>query len=115
MVGTKPPPPPPPPPPSNQFDFGKLKRNRGHGTAKLAVELPGPGTVKLAGRNLRRVTKHPAAAGEVMLKVKPRGRTKRHLLRRGRATVRPRVTFTPTGGVANTRSERVRLVEKRRH
>jgi hypothetical protein len=35
------------------------------------------------------------------------------LLRHGRITVRPHVTFTPTGGDARTRATRVKLVEKR--
>ena len=104
----------PPPPPSNEFTFGKIKRNRTHGTAKVAVELPGPGVVKISGSHLQRFSKHPAAPGEASLKVKPRGKVKRTLLRRGKATVRPRVTFTPTGGDANTLSERVELIEKRK-
>ncbi len=103
----------PPPPPSNEFGFGKLKLNRDRGTAKLAVELPGPGEVALSGEYLTAVGKHPAAAGEVRLKVKPLGKTKRTLHRRGRATVRPNVTFTPTGGDARTRTRRVQLIEKR--
>ena len=103
-----------PPPPSNDFSFGKVKRNRAHGTAKLAVELPGPGDVTLGGRHLTTVSKHPAAAGEARLKVKALGETKRTLRRRGQASVRPKVTFTPTGGTANTLSEHVELVVKRR-
>ena len=104
----------PPPPPSNEFSFGKLKRNRTHGTAKLAVELPGPGEVDLAGSHLQPTSKHPTAQGETLLKVKPLGKTKRALLRRGKASVRPEVTFIPTGGTANTLSERIKLVEKRK-
>ena len=105
---------PPPPPPSNDFRFGKVKRNRAHGTAKLAVELPGPGNVVLGGKHLTVVSKHPAGPGEAWLKVKALGNTKRKLLRRGKASVRPRVTFTPNGGTANTLSERVKLVEERK-
>ncbi|GIK76517.1 MAG: hypothetical protein KJ006_06160 [Thermoleophilia bacterium] len=103
-----------PPPPSSEFSFGKLKLNRDRGTAKLAVELPGPGEVTLAGEHLTAVGKHPVAAGEVSLKVKPRGKAKRSLRRRGRTTVRPNVTFIPTGGEARTRVKRVRLIEKRK-
>jgi hypothetical protein len=110
-----PPPPPPPPPPSNHFSFGKVKLNRHHGTAKLAVDLPGPGDVALAGKHLTAVSKHPGKAGEVRLKIKPRGKAKRTLLRRGKLTVRPQVTFTPTGGTARTETKRVKLIEKRAH
>ena len=104
----------PPPPPSNDFSFGELKRNRAHGTAKLAVVLPGSGDVVIAGSHLQPFSKHPTAQGETLLKVKPLGKTKRKLLRRGKASVRPKVTFTPTGGTANMQSERVKLVEKRK-
>jgi hypothetical protein len=30
------------------FSFGKVKRNKEKGTARLAVKLPGPGEVELA-------------------------------------------------------------------
>jgi hypothetical protein len=104
----------PPPPPSNRFSFGTLKRNRIHGTAMLAVELPGPGDVAISGSDLQPLSKHSTEEGETLLKVKPLGEAKRKLLRRRRVTVRSEVTFTPTGGTANTLSERVKLVEKRR-
>jgi len=64
--------------------------------------------------NLQPFSKHPTAQGETLLKVKPLGKMKRTLLRRGKASVRPKVTFTPTGGTANMQSERVKLVEKRK-
>jgi hypothetical protein len=42
-------PPPPPPPPSSAFSFGKLKKNKRKGTAKLTVEIvEGPGELELA-------------------------------------------------------------------
>src|SRR5262245_33196376 len=36
--------------PSNRFSFGKLKRNKKKGTAKLPVTVPGPGTLTYAGK-----------------------------------------------------------------
>jgi len=39
------------------FSFGKLKRNKRKGTATLSVNVPGPGTLVLAGKGL--VKKRP--------------------------------------------------------
>ena len=35
-------------PPDNEFSFGKSKKNKRKGTAKLTVNVPGPGEVELA-------------------------------------------------------------------
>lgn len=100
-------------PPSNDFSFGAVKLDRTHGTAKAAVEVPGPGTVTLAGRDIAVVEKHPTAAGEALLAVKPLGDAKRTLKHQGKVTVHPRVTFTPTDGDARTKGEKITLHEKR--
>lgn len=53
---TENPPPPPPPPeePSNSFQFGKVTLNKKKGTATLAVKVPGPGSLILSGKQVRR-------------------------------------------------------------
>ena len=38
----------------SKFSFGKLKRNKKRGTAKLTVKVPGPGTLTLLGKGLVR-------------------------------------------------------------
>jgi hypothetical protein len=99
-------------PPSNEFTIGKPKRNKHKGTAKLPVTVPGPGTLLLAGSNLKQVTKEVGAAGEVRLRVKPKGKTKHRLSDKGKAKVDPEVTFTPTGGDPKTQDKKFKLIKR---
>jgi hypothetical protein len=110
--------------PSNQFTFGKLKRNKKKGTAIQKVEVPGPGDLALAGKGVKHqraasarragAAKPVAAAGTVGLKVKAKGKKKKKLKRTGKVKVKIKVTYTPTGGTPNTESKRVKLKLKRR-
>ncbi len=106
------------------FSFGKLKRNKKRGTARLTVEVPGPGTLVLSGKGLAKqrpdaasrtrttFAKVVSAAGKVKLKIRPKGRKKRKLNRSGKVKVKAHVTYTPTGGGPNTKSKRIRLVKR---
>ena len=95
----------PPPTVSNSFSFGKPRLNRGLGTAVLPVTVPGPGTLVLSDRQGAQQRKRVAAAGTVTLVVKARSRTKQVLVTTGQARVNVKVTFTPTGGTANSKSK----------
>jgi hypothetical protein len=108
-----------PPPPPNDFTFGKLRRNFHRGTAVLPANVPGPGILSLRGNGVRAqrlggasASKVVAAAGTVRLRIKATGRRLRTLNRTGKSKVRVSVTFTPTGGVPNTQSRRVTLIER---
>jgi hypothetical protein len=104
---------------SNQFTFGKVKLNRTNGTATLTVKVPGPGTLSLGGKGLvaqrlaapRQATlgRIVSAAGKVKLRIKPRGKATAKLNRTGRATVKAKVTFTPSGGAPSSQSKKIRL------
>ena len=105
---------PPPEPPSNEFSFGKVKKNKKKGTAKLTVIVPGPGALDLAKtKKLKPDEKVAAAAGEAKLKVKSKGKSKRKLRHRGKAKVTAEVTYTPTGGESNTLSKKLKLKKRR--
>jgi hypothetical protein len=106
--------------PSNEFSFGKLKRNTRKGTAKLTVEVPGPGELELAKTGkLKGAAKRAEAAGGVRLKVAPRGKARRKLSQAGAAKPRVRVkvtatvTYAPAGGVPNTESKKLTLIRRR--
>jgi hypothetical protein len=112
-------------PPSNAFEFGKLKRNKKKGIAFLFVNVPGPGEVGLAGKGVKNVGIASASArksvftpgGVVKLRIKPgKGKKARKLVRRlkskGKAKLKVRVTYVPTGGTANTQARKVTLVRK---
>lgn len=110
--------------PSNTLAFGKLKRNKQRGTATLTVFVPGPGTVVLTGKGLvkqrpggasgaeRFAAKLVSAAGKVKLKVKSKGKKKRKLIHTGKVKVKPKLTYTPTGGKPNTEAKQITLVKR---
>jgi hypothetical protein len=97
---------------SCEVGLGKAQKNKRKGTAKLPVEVPRPGTLELAGKNLKPSSEEVATAGEVTLKIKAKGKKKQKLNRKGTTKVKPEVTYTPTGGVASTKSTTVKLVKK---
>jgi uncharacterized protein (DUF2147 family) len=97
------------PPPANEFEIGKAKLNRRRGTAKVPVEIPGPGELALKGKGLKRQRMSAADAGREILKAIPLVRLRRDLEEDGRARVKLTITFTPVGGEANNESRRLLL------
>ena len=111
--------------PDNFFTFGKLKKNKRKGTAKLTVNVPGSGELTLSGNGLKpqrpahrargssAAARVPvAAAGAVELLIKAKGNKKRKLKKKGKVKVKAAVTFTPTGGTAATQTKSVKLKRK---
>jgi hypothetical protein len=95
------------------FGFGKAKKNKRKGTAKLRVKVPGSGAVKLARTTrVKGAEKRAKEKGKAKLSVRARRKAKRKLNRTGRAKVRARVTYTPDGGEPTTRSRKVKLVKR---
>jgi hypothetical protein len=109
------------PKPSNAFSFAAVIRNKRKGIATLPVVLPGPGTLALSGTGVlaqqaagRAGRKAVGTAGTVNLLVKPTGKKKRKLKRKGRVKVSIAVTFTPSGeipGDPKTSAITVKLVK----
>jgi hypothetical protein len=102
--------------PSNEFKFGRLKRNKVKGTAVLFVTLPGPGTISLGkSRGVVGVpgSKTVSAAGLVGLRIRPRAFARRKLNHSGQAQVIAKVTYTPAGGVASTKAKTIKLIKRR--
>jgi hypothetical protein len=110
-------------PPSNQFSVGKLRRNKRKGTARLTVNVPGPGTLALGGKGVvaqravrsspeRRTARTVDAAGPVTLLIKAKGKAKRKLNRTGAVVLRLVLTFAPNGGTAGSQTKRVKLIKK---
>jgi lysophospholipase L1-like esterase len=113
-AGTLPlPTPPPPPPPSSDFSFGKVKKIKENGTARLTVNVPGPGALDLAKtKQLKADEATLEAAGVEKLLMESRRQARKKLNEKGKAKVKAEVTFTPDGGEPNTQSKRVRLVKR---
>jgi hypothetical protein len=122
-TGVAPSPPPPPPGlPSNAFTIEGLLKNTNKGTAKLTVNVPGPGFLVLGGHGVqpqRQVARRPvrakpvAAAGPVHLLVKARGSKKRKLKKSGKVKLKLSISYTPTGGTTASQSRSVKLKRER--
>jgi DNA-binding beta-propeller fold protein YncE len=97
----------------NLFGFRELKLDRGRGTATLEVRVPGPGRLRLRGKRVKTVERHPEAAGIISLPIRPAYRTRQVLNLEGKAGVRARVTYEPTNGGPHTKTKRVELRKPR--
>jgi hypothetical protein len=107
------PPPPDDGPPLNDISFGKVKKNKRKGTAKLTVNVPGPGELDLAKtKRIKPDDESAEAAGTERLLVKPKGKARKRLNAKGNAKVKAEVTYTPDGGEPNTESKRIKLVKR---
>jgi hypothetical protein len=115
--GTPPPGGGTPPPgggtPSNDFSFGKVKKNKDKGTAKLTVNVPGAGELDLAKTKKVKPDEESAEdAGKDKLSIKPKGKAKQKLNAKGKAKVKANVTYTPDGGTPNTEGKKIKLVKR---
>lgn len=99
-------------PPGNDIAIRKPSLNTQRGTGKLPVDVPGAGVLELTGKGLKPVEKPVAGAGTVNVPLRPTGRTADKLHEDGKVKVTAEVTFTPTGGAANTESKKVTLKDK---
>jgi WD40-like Beta Propeller Repeat len=102
-------PPAVPPKPTNKFAYGKVKLNKAKGTAKLTLVLPGPGSVGLSGKGVKKVVKPVKAAGSLGIPIVATGKAKATLSRTGTVKLALKITFTPVGGSANTQSHPLKL------
>jgi hypothetical protein len=95
------------------FSLGQAHPNPTTGTAKLAVTVPGRGTLAISGPGVRAagpaVARSVRAAGTMRLLLGASGKQQRTLNRTGTVTITPRVTYTPTYGTPRTRSKNIRL------
>jgi TolB protein len=101
------------PDPPTTFGFGKVKKNRRKGIAKLPVIVPGPGELGLARtRKVKGASERAEAEGGVELPVKPKGKARKRLRRDGSVKVRADVTYTPDGAGPNTQSKKLKLKKR---
>jgi YVTN family beta-propeller protein len=98
--------------PSNKFGFGKVKKNRKKGTAKLQIKAPGAGVLKLSGKKVRSTKARASKAGKVTLNIRPKVKANKALKRRHHLKVRITVKFTPTGGTTSSKSKKLTLIRK---
>jgi hypothetical protein len=93
--------------------FGKLKRFA-NGTARLAVNVPGPGSLALRGSGVKgrspQVSAGPADT-TLTFRIKATGKPLKTLTATGRATVKPIFYFTSGAAAVSKTFRKVRLVK----
>jgi hypothetical protein len=100
--------------PVNTFTFGRITRNKKKGTATISVNLPNAGLLTARGKGVvtaagASISKLVSAPGKATLVIRARGKTQKKLNRTGKVKLKPKVTYTPNGGIASTQSRKVKL------
>jgi len=91
----------------NSFLIGRPRLDRGKGIARLPVTVPRGGKLSLFGA--RSQDRAVAAAGTVVLLVRPQGAAARKLEKNGSVRLKLTVTFVPSGGTASSEELRLKL------
>jgi hypothetical protein len=101
--------------PTSSFTLGKVKAKK-NGTATLQAALPNPGNLTVSGKGVKgsasAVSAKRVNAGTVKLVIRAKGKNKRKLVQNGKVTVKPKITYTPTGGTSVTQKKKVKLRRK---
>jgi hypothetical protein len=104
---------------ATDFRFGKLRRNRKRGTARLKIIFPGPGTFKVKGKGIKRVagtssaaSVRARAASTVRVRIRAKGKKRRKLARKGKVKVTPVVTYRPTCGLSASKTRKIKLIKR---
>lgn len=84
--------------PPNRFKIVKFKRNKRKGTARITVTVPGAGTVKVYGKQVKAASRKAPDAGRLTLQIRPRRRLMKRLGAEHRALVAFRLRYLPKGG-----------------
>jgi virginiamycin B lyase len=102
---------------SNDFSFGQVNKDESTGTATLTVKIAeGPGKLRLA--NSKTVNADKAGVKRVgtppktKLAIKPKGKVSKRLNKKGKATVKVRVTYSPGAGAPKTGVKKIALVRR---
>lgn len=98
--------------PSGKFKVGRVVLNKKNGTATLTVTPVSTGRFVLSGKGVKKASAAGSAGRATKLKVRTTGETRKALAKTGRARVKLKITFTPTGGKATTRTKTLLLLKK---
>jgi hypothetical protein len=80
-----------------KIKLGKLKLNKAKGTGTLFVKVPAAGTVTLNGKGLAKAKRTAKGPKTLKVPVKPNAKSKAQLAETGKAKVKAKVSFKPTG------------------
>ena len=103
---------------TSTFTVDAITRNKKNGTATLTVTVAHAGELTGAGKgvkvaNAATSSKTVTAPGSVQLLIKAKGRKeKKKLNSTGKVKVKPKITYTPTGGETVTKPVKVKLIKR---
>jgi hypothetical protein len=102
---------------TSTFTVDAITRNKKNGTATLTVTVAHAGELTGAGRgvkvaNAATSSKTVTGPGSVQLLIKAKGKKKRKLNSTGMVKVKPKITYTPTGGETVTKPVKVKLIKR---
>jgi hypothetical protein len=100
--------------PTNTLTFGKPKLNKKKGNARMTLTLPNPGQLSITGAGVKisGLVSGAVQAGTFTLRIKATGKKDAKLDDTGKVTLKPRFSFTPTGGEATSQAPKVKLKQK---
>lgn len=91
------------------YRFGKVKRNKKKGIARLIVRVGTPGNLVVSGKKVKKRTRAAKEAGKVTIPILAKGKALKTLKRTGKVKVGFRFAYTPTGGATSVQSRKVVL------
>jgi hypothetical protein len=100
--------------PSNTFTVGKTTLNKKKGTATIGATVPNVGQLSGSGKGAKvtsagAVISKTVTPGNTKLVIRARGKKRKKLNDTGKVKLNAKITYTPTGGTANTLSKKVKL------
>jgi hypothetical protein len=94
------------------FVIGKLKLIKKKGIGKLTVSVPGAGVLKATGKGVKPATASTSAAGDVVLKLKAKGKKLKALNGSGKVKLQVSLAWAPTSNTGSTQTDKVKLKKK---
>jgi hypothetical protein len=98
--------------PSSVITLGDTKFNKRKGTATLVVNVPNPGQLVASGTGVGSAPLSVGAPDVEQLVIRATGKAKKKLKSKGKVGLTVQLTFTPTGGFANTTQINLKLKKK---
>ncbi len=102
--------------PSNDFGIAAITRDRKRGTATVLLNVSNPGTLAISAKGMKkRPVKNIAVAGTAQFNIAAAPSKRGKLEKRGKLTLTPTLTFSPSGGEPASFPFRIKLLFRKRH
>jgi hypothetical protein len=95
-----------------KLKLGKVKLNKGNGTAKLSVGVPSAGTLTISGKAIVKAKRTAKGPKTLKVTIKAKGKAKKTLSSTGKAKVKAKIVFKPTNGASVTKTKSITLKKK---